>query len=181
MKLERKKVIQIVCVVLLIYLIMRYWAYLAAGAMILLNVLMPLILGGAIAYVVNIVMEFYEDKFLSKIKFFSSKKGKRIISIIMAYGSIFLVAGMVLVLVVPELNSCVKVLVDSLPEMFDKLEVFIDNNYDKIEPFIKDFNPDTMNWEKIVNDTLSWSRTGFSSTIGVVMGYVSSIFSVIVN
>ena len=73
MKLERKRVIQIVCVVLLIYLIMRYWEYLAAGAVILLNVIMPLIAGGAIAYVVNIVMEFYEDKFLSKIKFFSSK------------------------------------------------------------------------------------------------------------
>lgn len=181
MKLERKKVIQIVCVVLLIYLIMRYWAYLAAGAVILLNVLMPLIAGGAIAYVVNIVMEFYENKFLSKIKFLSNIKGKRIISIIMAYGSIFLVTGMILVLVVPELNSCVEVLVASLPEMFDKLEEFMHNNYEKIEPFIKDFNPDTMNWEKIVNDTLSWSRTGFSSTIGVVMGYVSSIFSVIVN
>lgn len=175
MKLERKKVIQIVLVVLFIYLTMRYWEYLAGGALILLNVLMPLIAGGAIAYVVNIVMEFYEDKLLSKVK------GKRIISMIMAYGSIFLAAGLVLVLVVPELKSCVEVLVASLPEMFDELEVFMDNNYEKIEPFIKDFNPDTMNWEKIVNDVLLWSRTGFSSTVDVVVGYVSSVFSVIVN
>lgn len=175
MKLERKKVVQIVFAVLLIYLVMRYWEYLAGGAIILLNVLMPLIVGVAIAYVVNIVMNFYEVKFLYKFK------GKRVLSMIMAYGSILLAAGLVIILVVPELKSCMEVLVDSLPETFEKMEEFVDNNYEKIEPFIKDFNPETMNWEKIVNDIISWSQTGFGSTVGVVMGYVSSIFSIIMN
>lgn len=181
MKLEKKKAIQIVSVVLLIYLIMHYWEYLVSGAFIAINVLMPLIIGGAIAYVVNIVMDFYEVKFLSKIKPLANTKGKRAISLVMAYGSIFLVLGMVIILVVPELKSCMEVLVDSLPEMFDEVEKFINNNYEKIEPFVKDFNPDSMNWDKIVNDVLSWSKAGFGSTIGTVMGYVTSIFSVIMN
>lgn len=175
MKPEKKKIVQIVIAVLLIYLIMRYWKYLIDGIIILLNVLMPLIVGVCIAYVVNIVMNFYEVKLLPQFK------GRRIVSMIMAYGSILLTAAIVVILVVPELKSCVEVLVDSLPEAFEQLEEFVDNNYNKIEFIIKDFNPEDMDWKKIVNDIIAWSQTGFSNTIGAVIGYVSSIFSVIVN
>lgn len=175
MKPEKKKIVQIVIAAILIYLIMRYWEYLIDGVIILLNVLMPLIVGVCIAYVVNIVMNFYEVKLLPKFK------GRRIVSMIMAYGSILLTAAIVVILVVPELKSCVEVLVDSLPEAFEQLEEFVDNNYNKIEFIIKDFNPEDMDWNKIVNDIITWSQTGFSNTIGAVIGYVSSIFSVIVN
>lgn len=175
MKPEKKKIVQIVIAAILIYLIMRYWEYLIDGVIILLNVLMPLIVGVCIAYVVNIVMNFYEVKLLPKFK------GRRIVSMIMAYGSILLTAVIVVILVVPELKSCVEVLVDSLPEAFEQLEEFVDNNYNKIEFIIKDFNPEDMDWNKIVNDIITWSQTGFSNTIGAVIGYVSSIFSVIVN
>lgn len=175
MKFEKKKIAQIVIAVMCIYLIMRYWEYLVNGLVIFLDVLTPLIMGAAIAYVVNIVMNFFEIKLLSKVKY------KRIICMIMAYGSIILVVVIISVLIVPELKSCVEVLIDSLPSTVDKIEEFVGSNYDKLDFLPKDLEMEPMNWEETVNSIISAVGTGAGRTVGVLLGYVSSIFSVVVN
>lgn len=175
MKFERKKILQIAAAVLIMYLIMRYWEYVVKGVFIIIDVMMPLIVGAIIAYVVNIVMGFYETKLFSKVK------GKRIISMIMAYGSIILGMVLVCVLIVPELKSCIEVLVKGLPDTLEKIQKFADDNLD-ISGFIsKDLKMDSVNWEKAANDIIAWFSAGVGNTVGTVIGYVSSIFSVIMN
>lgn len=175
MKFEKRKIAQLIFAVMCIYLIMRYWEYLVNGLVIFLDVLTPLIVGAAIAYVVNIVMNFFEVKLLSKVKY------KRVISLIMAYGSIILVVVLICVLIVPELKSCVEVLIDSLPSTVDKIEKFVGSNYNKLDFLPKDLELESMNWEETVNSIISAVGTGAGHTVGMLLGYVSSIFSVVVN
>lgn len=132
----------------------------------------PLIIGAAIAYVVNIIMRFYEDKVLYKIE-----KNKRTLSIIMSYGSIILVLVVVLVIIVPELKSCIEVLVKSIPSSFDVIQ----NKLDKLNVVMEDVSFDKVDWEQVINKIISWGTKGVGNTVETVIGYVSSIVSIVMN
>lgn len=171
MNLNRKKFIQLVIALLSVCLILKYWSFVVKSVFIVIDALNPLIIGVAIAYVVNIVMNFYEEKLLQRVR------KKRVLSIIMAYGSIILVLVLVLVIIVPELKSCIEILIKSIPSSIDVIQEYMD----KLNVVINDVDLDSINWEESINKVISWGTKGFGTTVETVIGYVSSIVSIAMN
>ena len=72
-----KKSIQIICTILGAYLSIRY-ADIAIGIIsVVIASSLPLFIGGAIAFIVNIVMSFYEKHYFSKSSKSIVKKTRR--------------------------------------------------------------------------------------------------------
>ena len=106
-------------------------------AVILLGILKPFLLGGMIAFVINIPMNFFEKKLLGDARIKPGKgkllrKCRRGISLVLAYFAVVLVIVLVAIAVIPQLVRTVKVLAEEIPlfwtDMISRLEVLFAQN-----------------------------------------------------
>lgn len=171
MKIDKKKYFLILFTLFMFILLIKYWNNIVKCGLLCVNVCNSLIIGAIIAYIVNIIMSFYENKIFNKIKNKYFVKCKRAVSLILAFGSIVIFMFLILWLVVPELNSCIEVLIKSFPSTFEKCEKFFISNFGK---YTKMKLPD-IKWDKIINEVIVFVKNGFAPTVGTILGYVSSI------
>lgn len=177
--MELKKYIKIGIMILSACLIFKYWGTLMKVLWILLDVASPLLIGCAIAYIINIPMKFLEEKWLSRYKNKFVKKCSHGISMLLAYGGVIISVILILQLIIPELKNCVKLLVKNIPELLDKVLIFVQSNQ-KISQIIPqniiNMITEDIDWNSSVEGIVTWLQAGFASDI---MGYVSSAFSTI--
>jgi predicted PurR-regulated permease PerM len=136
----------------------------------LLTVLSPFILGGFLAFLLNIPMSFFEKKI------FKNKESKiyRFISIIFAVSLIVLILLFILKLVVPELANMIKLLIDNIPYYNEKLKyllVKIENNYPNLKNIISEAD---INLEDFPNQ-IPQILTSSISAVGSLVGYISNL------
>jgi len=186
--------------VLVIYVLINYWNSFANIAGGVLGAVIPLIVGGIMAYAVNILMSFYENIF-SKISLLVSKNKannntngntqkksvisslKRPFCMILAYFSIVLIVFLIIRMVVPELIGCIELLLDKMPAAIDNTVKWAEQNFDinslvqtDIQKFLGDINiKDTI--IKGVNILLS----GLGGAMGIATQVVTSIISTTVT
>lgn len=98
--------------VFLLYLGTRYWDSLMNVLQTIFHASMPLLVGCLFAYIVNLPLRVIENKLENIIQSQKMLKYKRVFSIVLSYLSIFLIIALVMRVVVPELISCVKLLVN---------------------------------------------------------------------
>lgn len=200
MELKWKTCFRAVVTVLVIYVLINYWNSFANIAGGVLGAVIPLIVGGIMAYAVNILMSFYENIF-SKISLLVSKNKannntngntqkksvisslKRPFCMILAYFSIVLIVFLIIRMVVPELIGCIELLLDKMPAAIDNTVKWAEQNFDinslvqtDIQKFLGDINiKDTI--IKGVNILLS----GLGGAMGIATQVVTSIISTTVT
>ena len=82
------------------------------------NMIYPFLVGIAIAYVVNVVLKFYEERvfsFLNKKKLRLWEKCRRGVCVLLSFLTLILILGAIIFFVVPELGSSLEVLVTNAP------------------------------------------------------------------
>ena len=86
----------------------------------IISVFMPLILGIAIAFVLNLFLKIIEKKVLTESKLFKKnkiiQKNKRVISILMTYLFTIAIITLIVLFIVPQVVASAKTLIDKLPE-----------------------------------------------------------------
>ena len=172
--------------ILILVAIIGYWAInnldiIGNVFKTIFSILFPFILGGCLAFILNIPMTFFEKKF-SKIKKINNKqqknKGLRIVSIIFAIIVIVLVLALVIRLIVPELIEVVKVLIDNIPYCIEELTNFIENHVDgtlDINSMIQGIDT-----EEIKNQIMSFIPNVVTSSISIVGGIFGGISKFII-
>ena len=172
--------------ILILVAIIGYWAInnldiIGNVSKTIFSILFPFILGGCLAFILNIPMTFFEKKF-SKIKKINNKqqknKGLRIVSIIFAIIVIVLVLALVIRLIVPELIEVVKVLIDNIPYCIEELTNFIENHVDgtlDINSMIQGIDT-----EEIKNQIMSLIPNILTSSISIVGDIVGGISNLII-
>ena len=172
--------------ILILVAIIGYWAInnldiIGNVFKTIFSILFPFILGGCLAFILNIPMTFFVKKF-SKIKKINNKqqknKGLRIVSIIFAIIVIVLVLALVIRLIVPELIEVVKVLIDNIPYCIEELTNFIENHVDgtlDINSMIQGIDT-----EEIKNQIMSFIPNVVTSSISIVGGIVGGISKFII-
>ena len=166
--------------IFLLFLGIYYWKAVANGVALVIHALMPVFIGMAIAYVLNILMSFYEKHYFVK---YADKKwvsgSKRPVCLVGSIVSLIAAAALIVWLVVPEFISCIKFLVaETIPtvEEFFKSEKISKVVPDNIKDTIKDI--DLMAYLK---DAVSFLGTGVGSTFKVLVSAITSIFSTIIT
>lgn len=179
MKLTFKSALKICAAVFLLFLATLYWEPVigflgkAAGAAT------PLIIGGMIAYVVNILMVRYEGWFFPKSTKKAVKSLRRPISMVGAYLSVIAVIVLVVWLIVPQLSACIQVIISGLPRVFSDAVAFLDQF-----GLLPDNISDTLraiDWRSRIDQIVEFVTSGMGSVVDVVVTTVTSVFSGIVT
>ena len=130
------------------------------------NILLPFIIGGAIAFIINIPMTFFE-KHMSWIKL---KVIRRIISIILSVAIVTLIIYLIINLIVPELGAIINMLITNIPYYITEVKELA-VKWDLTE-YIEKLNLDETSLKAQI---LSIASNVFTSSISLV----SSVFGVV--
>lgn len=180
MKIEKNTFIKVGLSVIALFLMIYYWKNISAGVRTFIAVANPLIVGCMIAYILNIIMKFYEKVLFEKFKNERLIKFKRTISILLSIGSVVIIFILVARLIIPELKSSIEVLVSSIPPFIDHMVNLLNSNpniQNLLPKDIANFNMDMINWKEIIDNGFKW----FTSGAGTVIEYVTGVFSVVFN
>lgn len=184
MELKWKSCLRAGITVTIVFLVIHYWPAFSKGLTVAFGAAMPLLLGCIIAYVVNILMSFYEKHMLASKKKIFLKKFHRPICIVLAYASIVLIIFFVVSMIVPELIRCVQIIMEKLPKALDILSEWLEKNR-QISSFFqgdnKFFTNSETDWQNIITKTVGVLFNGVGSAMGVVTGIISSVFSTVVT
>lgn len=179
MKVEWKSCFRIGCSLFLLYLCITYWSGAVGIFSMALGAAMPLLIGCVIAYIINILMSFYERHYFPKAKKPGLIKSRRPVCMLAAFITLLLVIVLLAKLVVPELAACVELLFAQIPgavrSVVDWLETTELVSEEMLEP-LKDID-----WKSRLEQIIGVLTTGVSSVMGTAINLVSTVFSGIVT
>lgn len=166
--------------IFILFLCCTYWKTAAGFVGKVLSAATPLFIGAMIAYVLNILMSFYERHyFVARNDKKMIQKSRRPVCMVASFVSLILIFVLVIRLVIPELTSCVQLLVAEIPPAIEELLAS-----DWIhELFPKDFVEKYANidWANLMEKAIQIFRSGIGSATGAVVNAVSSLISAIVT
>jgi len=173
-KLQWKTCFQVGVSIFVLYLCIHYWPALSDLLGTLLGAALPLVIGCVLAYMVNILMSFYERHFPAK-----AVKARRPLCMVGAYLTMIAIIALVVGLVVPQLWSCVQLILAELPD-------FLDHAVDLIRGWgiLPENLAETLagiDWQSRVGEIVKTLGSGLGSVMDVVVKAVSSVFSGIVT
>ncbi|MBR5633485.1 MAG: AI-2E family transporter, partial [Clostridia bacterium] len=162
-----------------LYLCIHYWTGFIELLKALFGAASPVIIGLASAYIINILMSFYEKHYFPK----SSKKfvikSRRAVSMILAIVSLLGAISLVVGLVIPELISCIKFLIAEIPPAIEKLisSEFIERHV----PAEVLAELESINWKDYISQVSNVVVTGIGDAVDIIFTTVTSIFSGLVT
>lgn len=163
----------------LLYLCIQFWPSVLTLFQTILGAASPLIIGCAIAYLVNILMAFYERHFFKNTAKPMISKIKRPVCMLSAFITLFAIIILVVALVLPQLISCVNMIFSALPGAITKLVGYLSKLEFLPEDIINFLTG--IDWQSKINGILSAVTSGLGSVVGTVVNVVSSVFSGIVT
>ncbi|MFR4555916.1 MAG: AI-2E family transporter, partial [Peptoniphilus sp.] len=136
-----------------------------SGLGVLLGVIAPFILGGVIAFIMKIPLNFFERKILDKIKNEKFQNHKRTISIAISFIVIILAIFIITAIIVPQLINSFNELRKSLPSF---LQMAIDKTREI--PYLSNYSDklqaeyDNLSWNEIFNRVRSFVKSDEQSS-----------------
>ena len=172
MNLSSKICLKIGGSIFLLYLAIHYWPSISGLMQTLLGAAFPLVLGCILAYVLNILMSFYERTILSP---FKDKRGCSLISLVAAIVSLLAIVVALISLVIPELVACIQLLISQLPSALDWLVDYISS----LDFVSKDLivTLEGIDWKSKIGDVFHIVTSGIGSVVDVVITTLSSLMS----
>ena len=150
------------------------------------KVFFPFILGGVLAYVLNIPMikiEKFVKAFIPDQKEAKLKGFIRVLAIVISLLLLLLIIGLVAFLLIPELVENIELLMKNIPGLIDKVEVFVLDLVDKypdIQVQVKDAFSQTGNVTSIISSILNYVVNGVVGFVsGLVSGFVTTFTALI--
>lgn len=166
--------------------VLSYWCLNNLGIFIkiiktFITVLVPFLLGGAVAFILNIPMSKIES-FI--IKNFALNRGvSRVIAIVLSLLIFVLIILFISLLLIPELIDNIKMLITSIPQMVNDVENFVINLLDQspdVQAQIKDMFNSSSNISDIFSNILNYIINGSVDFIkSIISSFITIITSVI--
>ena len=179
MKLSWRDCLKIGVSIFVLYLCIHLWPNAVSLAGTVIGAASPLILGAMIAYVVNILMSFYESRWFPSSKNATVIGSRRVVCMVLAYLSLVAVVVLIVALIVPQLVSCVRILLSEIPGAMTKAVAFVESldivPQDLIAPLL------AIDWQSKLLSILETLTSGVTNVMGAVISTVSSVFSALVT
>lgn len=179
MKIEWKTCAKIVISLFALFLAITYWKTVSGFIGMVFGAATPLFIGAAAAYVVNILMSFYERRFFGKTKNKKLLKIKRPLCMIIAFITLVAVLAIVIWLVLPQFVSAIMLVVDYIPEaanwIVEQLEKLEYVPQDIIDMLV------SIDWNSQIEKIIKAVTSGVGNVMGVVISTVSTVLGGIVT
>lgn len=180
MKFEWKTCLKVGVTVVLIYLCIHFLPMIVGFGSELFDAMTSMIVGAIIAYLVNILMSFYEKHY------FPGRTGSRFVNktrrpvcLTAAFLTMIAVIALIMLLIVPELVECTKTLVAVIPPFLRKAVDMADDISWIPQQVIQALN--AIDWQSMINKLVNAITSGVGDFFSVITTAVSTIFSVVVT
>jgi len=179
MKSETRKVLIICVAAALFYLFIHYWETIADFLSAMLSAATPLLIGCVLAYVVNILMAWFERHFFPKSKGKLLSSLRRPICLFLAIVLLLAIIALIVRLILPQLIDCVVLVVNLLPPAINKLLDYIAEHEMLSTELLNTL--ESIDWKSKIGQILNVVTTGVGSVMDVVLQVVTSVFSGLVT
>ena len=179
MKLRWRDCFKVGVSVFVLYLAVHYWQTAANLVSTLVGASLPLIIGGVVAYLVNILMANYEGRWKVNPKKPDSVKLRRPVCMLLAFLTLIAIVALVCGLIIPQLVDCVGLIIAELPSV-------IADALDLAEQW-KLFSPEVLaslesiDWNAQIGKLVGVVTSGIGDVVSLVVSAVSSVFSFLVT
>jgi len=178
--IKKKYIAYIVIATIIVYATVRYFGTVERYILRVTNTLMPFVAGAMMAYIINILMDAYEDLLLKK---FHNKKIIRTVSIVLSIFTFVLVIGLLLGLIIPQLVKIMFSIMYTNPGDIKKIIESISKNniVDKIADIM---NIDIKNIDisgyvtKLIHSVMSSVGNILMGVISKISGFFNTVISV---
>ena len=178
--IKKKYIVYIVVATIIVYATVRYFGTVESYILRVTNTLMPFVAGAIMAYIINILMDSYEDLLLKK---FHNKKIIRTVSILLSIFTFVLVIGLLLGLIIPQLVKIMFSIMYTNPSDIKKIIEGISKNniVDKIADIM---NVDISNIDisgyvtKLIHSVMSSVGNILIGVISGISGFFNTVISV---
>lgn len=184
MKLEWRICGKILAVVAGVYLIISYWNPFLEIIELGTKACTPLILGGGVAYVVNILMSCYEKYFEVVCRHAAICRLKRPFCLFLAFLSVALVFVVLCQIIFPQLIACADIILKQFPESIDLAYQWLEKRY-QISAYLSEQVVEWANnpppWDGLLETAVMPILAGLGTAMSSVGEILSSLFALLFN
>lgn len=178
-KIEWKTCLRVGVSVFLLYLAITYWGAVSKFALTAFGAAAPLLIGAVIAYLVNILMSRYEKWFFPRAKSKVLRVIRRPLCMTAAFITLLAVVALVVALIVPQLYSCVKLLLAEVPGVINYVIDFLDKYNLLSDEYLSQL--EKIDWQSRLGQIFDIITSGIGNVMDVIVTTVTSLFSGIVT
>lgn len=174
-----RKISELALVALILFLIINF-SPLSAFISLIIDITTPIILGLAIAFIINIPLRFFEGIWLKFDKSDNLKKHaapRRCVCLIVCFLLLFGSLTALVFAIIPQLRLSATALLDALPVISERL----DGYWEELSAFLSKYNISLPTPNFSIENILSWIRTALIGKEGALinksLGMANSVFS----
>lgn len=185
-----KKYILIATYTVLLYLLFTNLSLVLDFVVDMLDLLNPVIIGIAIAFLLNIILKFFEERLFVRLNKYNNavwNKLKRPLLVVFTYLTSILILVILAWFIVPQLFASISVLTSSIPDYIESFKTVIENLIVKYQLEGDLWNKITINWKEIVQRLgellsnsvpyiLTFTKNFTASFLDLIMGIMLSIY-----
>ena len=180
MKLPWKTCFRLTASAFILYLCIHYWGPATRFLGAVLGAASPILTGLGIAYVLNILMSFYERLYFpghreSRLV----KRTRRPLCMLAAFLTLCGILTLIIWLVVPELISCLMFLASEIPPALEKL--FRNEFFMKVLPETIYNQLNSINWQSYISSAIQIVMSGIGNITNTIYTAITSVFSVLIT
>ncbi|MCW6661504.1 AI-2E family transporter [Aerococcaceae bacterium NML201209] len=157
------------------------WANVVGYMNSFMSVMMPLIVGGIMAFILNLLLVRYERLIQQKMANTKLATFSRPVGIVLSLLTIILVLLIIIGIVLPQLGSAMNEMVKAAPATIENIKQLIQKNetlFPQITELMQQLNLD---WGKLVQDIVNFFNGVVSNLLGTTVTFASNIATHIIN
>ena len=175
MKIQWKTCFRVGFSIFLLYLCINYLGVMQDFFLKALGAASPILIGCAIAYVVNIIMVKFEKHYfpVTKKKFLIATR--RPVCLVAAFLSVVAIIVVVVSLILPEFTSCIQLLLSQIPGAYKKLIAFLDGVGIVPEKILVELS--ALDWQAKIGDIVEMISSYFGNVMTMLFTVITAFFS----
>lgn len=150
--------------------------------------LYPLAIGAVIAYIINIIMRWYETKYFPKSEKKFVKVTRRPVCLVLSLLSAAAILALVLNIIIPEIINAVKLITTKVPPLYNDCKVFILkklSEYPELQhqanEIFNEFDVKELDWTSVTENVSYFVQHGVIGIISSAVGLVSTVAGYVTN
>lgn len=187
MEFSKKKIKQIcglMAFAALLVLTVMHSGIVYTGLLLAFRILKPFLIGGVIAFVLNLPLKMFEEKIFRKWKGKAAGRLKRPVSLLLAITLLILILTLVIVTVVPQVSKTVSELGRKIPVFADQVVTRLEEwsvTYPQLKEQAETLQNLEINWNSLLNTVTDFLRSGAVSMLTSTVTVAGNIIGGVVN
>ncbi|MEF9945355.1 MAG: AI-2E family transporter [Lachnospiraceae bacterium] len=179
-KENMKKIRGLIIFTLLLLILLWKYEVVLNGLNFMVNIIFPFLLGGAIAFIINVPMNFFQRHLFENRTYKDRKVARKLarpVSLILTIIAVVMGLSIVMRVVVPQLGNTILSLGTSVQEFIPKVQDWGENLFHNNKEIVTWINSLQFNWDKMIQSGIDFFKTGAGSVLNSTFAAAKSIVS----